>query len=545
MMARKPGCCGKPLCSIDALHTDLDITFFPLEYKASLSGEENIVVEPFVTESEGFTGYAQLTSLTLGLFVQNSTWLVSSKLARNTARNAVEKTPVNNLPGAPCCGGMCEDTPRTQLFSKGPTMKLHLGHFFEADITPCLQCADWPSMSDWPSRPRYWPSVDDAQRIMSLGCHLVAKPAPNDKEETTWRFSFSLAEVELSKLVPNTARKCFLALKIIFKDHLQPVVPAISSYHMKSIFLNTLEKVPVGFWVEANIEECFRTLLAELRDALVSMNCPHHWFSYINLFETPVTCCGIGVKRLQILAEKVQMILNDPAPFIFDDGCCCLSPCCFRVPHYNFTSRTSEQFLVEYEEVMLSADGHVIPIAQHVGSGDKPCQPSVPPSLRCEAQPGPCFYSLRGNYSDKTTEYPDQVVASLPPMHEQGPSICPDEAQQRASFCPYEANGHAISEARHPVDPRNHRDKLPVSPSTRIEARPSPSLSSSGDHSQEVITEPKQIKVSLPTVHDAEQEPIFCSCEGEDISLRDSLPVLVSSPFSGWLARLQQYFKVA
>lgn len=173
-------------------------------------------------------------------------------------------------------------------------------------------------MSDWASRPRYWPSVGEAHRIMSLGCHLVPKPTPSDNDKTSWRFSFSLAEVELSKLVPDTARKYFLALKIIFKDHLQPVVSKITSYHMKTIFFNTLEKLPVGFWMENNIEECFRTLLAELRDALLSINCSHYWFSYINLFQTGES--RIKPKRLHLLAKKVQRILNDPAPLFLTTG---------------------------------------------------------------------------------------------------------------------------------------------------------------------------------------------------------------------------------
>ena len=189
---------------------------------------------------------------------------------------------------------------------------------------------------------------------MSLGCHLVAKPAPNDEEQTSWRFSFSSAEVELSKLVPDTARKCFLALKVTLKDHLQPVVPDISSYHIKTVFLNTLEKMPVSFWVEDNIEECFLKLSRELLHTLLSKNCPHHWFSFINLFD-------MKYEKLQLLAKKVQWILQDPAPFIFDDGCCCLPPCCFCAPRDNITHRSSQQFCAYNEEVAISVNGEMMP----------------------------------------------------------------------------------------------------------------------------------------------------------------------------------------
>ena len=173
---------------------------------------------------------------------------------------------------------------KIQVESKGPALKIRVYPGFELDVTFCFYCPEWPTNSDWPSRPRYWPSMADAQRIMSLGCHVVAKSAPSDKENKSWRFSFSVAECELSKLVPDTAKKCFLALKIILKDHLQPVVPEIGSYHIKTIFLNTMEKLPVGFRADENIEICFLTLLTELHSALRTMRCPHHWFSSINLF---------------------------------------------------------------------------------------------------------------------------------------------------------------------------------------------------------------------------------------------------------------------
>ena len=266
MMRNKPNCCS--FASIQALYTDLDVMFCSLADRACFSGLGNIVVEPIVNETDGFAGYATLFSLEPGF----EGHCVSSKVIRDQAKNAVEHASVANIPGGePCCCGRCEVTPKIMVDSKGPAMKINIAPHFEADITLCFHCPEWPAISDWSSRQRHWPSLADAQRIMSLGCHLVAKPAPDDENKSSWRFSFSLAEVELSKLVPETARKCFLAMKIILKDHLQPVVPEIGSYHIKTVFLNSLEKIPVGFWVEENIEECLLTLLTELRDSFVSM----------------------------------------------------------------------------------------------------------------------------------------------------------------------------------------------------------------------------------------------------------------------------------
>ena len=398
MMSYKPKCClCHALCSIHALHTDLDVMFCSVEDRACFSGQGNILVEPYVNETGGFTGYATLSLLEPAY----EGYCLSSKVIRDQAKGAVEHASVANIPGVPCCCGRCEFTPKIKLDSKGPAMKINIAPLFEADITLCFHCPEWPTISDWPSRQRYWPSVADAQRIMSLGCHLVAKPAPDDEDKTSWRFSFSVAEVELSKLVPETARKCFLAMRIILKDHLQPVVPEIGSYHIKTVFLNTLEKFPVGFWVEDNIEECLLTLLTELRHSFLSMKCSHHWFSFVNLFD-------INEKELQILARKIERIMKDPAPFIFDDGCCCLSPCCLRVPQYNFTRRTSQQFLADYDEVTISVDGDVIPLV-----GDPVTQRFQ--ELATRGAQSDSSSHPRYEESLQTTAMPQQLVVCFPP----------------------------------------------------------------------------------------------------------------------------------
>ena len=397
------------------LYTDLDVMFCPLAVQASWSGFGNILIESLSTESAECTGYVNLKC--------NQGMCISSRLIREYVEEALLRTRVTNLPGTPCCCGKIELTEGIKIESKGPAIKLRIGTLFETDITLCIQCPEWPTESDWASRPRYWPSVVEAQRIMSFGCHLVAKPAPTDKEKTSWRLSFSLAEVELSKLIPETARKCFLALKIIFRDHLHvrgPVGCGITSYQIKTIFFNTLEKFPVGFWVENNMEECFLTLLAEVRDALMSMNCPHHWFSFVNLF-------NIEAEELQRLAKKVQRIMQDPAPFILDDGCCCCCCCCccVRVPHSGFTPRSSEEFRCEYDEVMLSAEGqviadpgnhsHVLPVSQSPSSEDL-----------LDA-----FLHLSGIQIQDATLGPEQLVVSLPPIQNvsQEPIFYADEVE--------------------------------------------------------------------------------------------------------------------
>ena len=165
-------------CSTPALYTDLDVMFSSVTNWAYFSGQGNILVEPFVSETEGFSGYATLSALVPGLEGR----CVSSKIFRDQAEQAVGDASIANIPGVSCC---YQCAPKLKLGSKGPAMKISITPgLFEADITPCFYCPEWPTISDWPSRQRYWPSLADAQKIMSLGCHLVAKPAPDDEDKT-------------------------------------------------------------------------------------------------------------------------------------------------------------------------------------------------------------------------------------------------------------------------------------------------------------------------------------------------------------------------
>lgn len=130
---------------------------------------------------------------------------------------------------------------------------------FLADTVFSIFCPEWPEVSDWPTRTeRNWPLASDMETITKNGCHLIPKSQPNDTKKITWRFSFSNAEVQLSKLINPVARKCFLGLKIIAKRYLQPMCKEFKSYHIKTILYYTLEKTPLSFWREEILNDAFR-----------------------------------------------------------------------------------------------------------------------------------------------------------------------------------------------------------------------------------------------------------------------------------------------
>ena len=113
----------------------------------------------------------------------------------------------------------------------------------------------------------------------------MPKSQPNDKQGHTWRFSFSLAEVEISKMIPPIARQCFVTLKVIRKDFLKTKCGKLKSYHLKTIFMWVLEKTQPHEWNSENAEVVFHSLLDAVIKAVSERYCPHYWLNDINLFE--------------------------------------------------------------------------------------------------------------------------------------------------------------------------------------------------------------------------------------------------------------------
>ena len=130
-----------------------------------------------------------------------------------------------------------------------------------ADFTFAIPCLEWPPESDWPLPNKMWPDHRVVTTIKDLGFHLVPLSQKNDKSKLTWRYSFSLAERELSKQVNEIARKCFLCVKIIGADHLKPICKKLSSYHLKTVLFRTLEVTSAEMWSEINILNCLDYLL--------------------------------------------------------------------------------------------------------------------------------------------------------------------------------------------------------------------------------------------------------------------------------------------
>ena len=196
-----------------------------------------------------------------------------------------------------------------------------MGEFY--DIAFAVSCQFWPQCAkEWIDRQRVWPDKDELKLCVDGGVHLVAKSPTNDYDNLAWRLTFAKAEGIISErplvywyaLRSWSLTKCFLQeFNITNKPNI------ITSYHIKTLFLYALERLPLDYWI--NGEYTVKTIVSiidELLAALAMHECPHYFTPAVNLFE------NISVEFFSTVAKQLRLerraILADPLDYFFRGG---------------------------------------------------------------------------------------------------------------------------------------------------------------------------------------------------------------------------------
>ena len=310
------------LCIDHALLSDLDYMVSPSTKIASFNENEEFYFVKATASGEE----APLMPGFVYIFENEYHTLLSAKSIKEKVIETIERIRLalfsddsRTVSVHFCCCTRDINNKTGQVNIKGPAIEFRIGklqmltNFLYADMTFALKCSEWPTQANnWLRREKKWPSQNEVNRIMNLGCHLVPKSQEGDEEAgKTWRISFSKAEVELSKIVPNIARACLVGIKIIAKDYLSVISSKISTYKLKTIFYYCLENTEPDIWSqESNTELCFEIIIEAVIDALRQQWCPHFWIPSINLFS------DLTVKEANQLFCKLQKIRQDPKLYI-------------------------------------------------------------------------------------------------------------------------------------------------------------------------------------------------------------------------------------
>ncbi|KAL9960437.1 hypothetical protein ACROYT_G033893 [Oculina patagonica] len=182
------------------------------------------------------------------------------------------------------------------------------------DFIPAIRSRGWPTVArEWIKRERQWPSPDIVDKVIQEGFHLVVKPPKNNsKPECDFRISFSHAEYLLSQEMNDIQRECYRCLKRYHRAHLSTQPKSLVSFHLKNIFLQTIEETGAEMWTESNRAECMMKLLGNLLKALRKKDLRHFFVRSYNLFGEDYI---ENVEVLHSLAEKAEEIMGNPVRF--------------------------------------------------------------------------------------------------------------------------------------------------------------------------------------------------------------------------------------
>ena len=182
------------------------------------------------------------------------------------------------------------------------------------DIIPAFRCLTWPMVAqEWRKRQRKWPSPKVIDTVIREGFHLVVKaPKNGGNPEYDFRISFSHAEYLLSQEINEIQRECYRSLKTYHRVYLSTEPKGLISFHLKNIFLRTIEETGGEIWIESRRAECMWKLFANLLKALRERHLPHYFVPSYNLFgidyiEDPAI--------LKSLTERVEQIMENPVKF--------------------------------------------------------------------------------------------------------------------------------------------------------------------------------------------------------------------------------------
>ena len=183
------------------------------------------------------------------------------------------------------------------------------------DIVPAFKAPGWPMVAqEWMRRQRKWPSQKVIDQILQEGFHLVAKAPKNGGNlECDFRISFANAEFLLSRELNEVQRECYRCLKKFHRAYLSTKPKSLVSFHLKNLFLQTVEETGTEIWTQSNRVECMMKLFRNLLEALRKRDLRHFFVRSYNLFSIDY------IEDLNILDPLVgicEKINENPMQFV-------------------------------------------------------------------------------------------------------------------------------------------------------------------------------------------------------------------------------------
>ena len=183
------------------------------------------------------------------------------------------------------------------------------------DIVPAFKAPGWPIVAqEWIRRERKWPSQEVIDQILQEGFHLVVKaPKHGGNLECDFRISFANAEFLLSRELNEVQRQCYRCLKKFHRAYLSTKPKSLVSFHLKNLFLKTVEETGAEMWTQSKRVECMMKLFRNLLEALRNRDLRHFFVRSYNLFSIDYIADPNILEPLVGICEK---IIENPMQFV-------------------------------------------------------------------------------------------------------------------------------------------------------------------------------------------------------------------------------------
>ncbi|KAH3852309.1 hypothetical protein DPMN_094814 [Dreissena polymorpha] len=187
----------------------------------------------------------------------------------------------------------------------GPAITL----YGDQDIVFSINCSsisdDYRASLTALNQPGHWPKPETKIKANKLGLYLMAPgnlsstfrydPVrsagimhvhyASDYLNSQFRMSTNMIERLLMFDLNIVQMKTYILTKMIRIEFLKPIVgDRLSTFHMKTALLFTVETFPEDIWTKDNLVQCVLFCLITLRRFLKRRVCPHYTFSSVNLF---------------------------------------------------------------------------------------------------------------------------------------------------------------------------------------------------------------------------------------------------------------------
>ena len=183
------------------------------------------------------------------------------------------------------------------------------------DIVPAFKAPGWPMVAqEWIRRERKWPSQKVIDQILQEGFHLVVKAPKNGGNlECDFRISFANAEFLLSRELNEVQRECYRCLKKFHRAYLSTKPKSLVSFHLKNLFLQTVEETGAEMWTQSKRVECMMKLFRNLLEALRKRDLRHFFVRSYNLFSIDYIADPNILEPLVGICEKIN---ENPMQFV-------------------------------------------------------------------------------------------------------------------------------------------------------------------------------------------------------------------------------------